>query len=82
MLNIVYTNVASAKAKPLYNLAIENIKAGNRSILIVPEQEAVLAERKIYEMAQDTSLLELGVMNFDRLTEEVFRKCGHLSRTY
>ena len=82
MLNIVYTNVASAKAKPLYNLAIENIKAGNRSILIVPEQEAVLAERKIYEMAQDTSLLELEVMNFDRLTEEVFRKCGHLSRTY
>ena len=82
MLNIIYSTQNDYKSSYMYSLALENIKKGGLSILIVPEQEAVSAERKIYKMSGDTPLLGLEVMNFDKLAETVFRKCGSGSLKY
>ncbi len=82
MLNIVYGIPGTPRSTHIYSLALDNLKAGGTSILIVPEQEAISAERKIYEMSKDTPLLGLEVLNFDKLAETVFRKCGSLSLKY
>lgn len=82
MLNIVYGLPGSPKSSHIYSLALKNLQAGGTSILVVPEQESVSAERKIYNMSGDVPLLGLEVLNFDKLAETVFRKCGFLSYKY
>ena len=82
MLNLIYGIPGSDKSTRLYSLALKNLSECGKSVLVVPEQEAVSAERRIYEAAKEQSLLGLDVMNFDKLCETVFRKCGSLSLKY
>ncbi len=82
MLSIVYGIPGTPKSTHVYSLALNNLKSGGTSILVVPEQESVSAERKIYNMSGDIPLLGLEVLNFDKLAEAVFKKCGFLSYKY
>ncbi len=81
MLRIIYGACDSSKSEYLYSLAIDSISSGS-VFLIVPEQAALSAEKRIYELSEDSSSLGLEVLNFERLAETVFRKCGFLSYNY
>ncbi len=82
MLRLVYGLPGSKKSDYLYSMIIDNLTDGGKSVLVVPEQKALSCERRIYEAASSHSLLGLEVINFDRLCELVFRKCGSLSLNY
>ncbi len=81
MLKIIYGACDSSKSEYLYSLAINALSSGN-AFLVVPEQAALSAEKRIYELAKEKSSLGLEVLNFERLAETVFRKCGFLSYNY
>lgn len=82
MFKIFYGICQKRKSEHIYSLATDNIRHGGSSTLIVPEQEAVAAEERLYEMSKNDTLIELEVMNFDKLCEAVFRLCGSLSLEY
>lgn len=81
MLKIIYGTCDSSKSEYLYSLAIDAL-ASESAFLVVPEQTALGAEKRIYELAKDKYSLGLEVLNFERLAESVFRKCGFLSYNY
>ena len=82
MLSLIYGGFTSARSNYIYTLVSESLKAGNECILVVPEGDAVNAERRMTELTRDFSALGLEVMNFDKLSETVFRKCGSLSLSF
>ncbi|MBQ7821191.1 MAG: exodeoxyribonuclease V subunit gamma [Clostridia bacterium] len=82
MLSIIYGLPGSRKSDHIHSLIIDNLASGGNSVLVVPEQKALTEELRIYEKASSYSLLGLEVINFDKLCETVFRKCGSLSLKY
>lgn len=82
MLHIVYGGFTDAKKNYIFGLAAENLKEGKTSIIVVPESTAVSAERSMVNLCKDISMLELEILNFDKLAETVFRTCGHISAKY
>ncbi len=81
MLKLIYGACDSSKSEYLYSLAIDALSESD-SFLVVPEQMALSAEKRIYELAESRSSLGLEVLNFERLAETVFRKCGFLAYNY
>ena len=82
MLKIIYGLPGSKKSEKIYSLIRENLINNKSCILVVPEQKALTSEKRIYELVSSDSLLFLDVMNFDRLCETVFRKCGSLAQSF
>lgn len=82
MLSLIYGGFTSARSNYIYTLVAESLKAGHECILVVPEGDAVNAERRMAGLTRDFSALGLEVMNFDKLSETVFRKCGFLSLSF
>ncbi len=81
MLQLIFGACDSSKSEYLYSQAIDALSSSD-SFLVVPEQMALTAEKRIYELAESRSSLGLEVLNFERLAETVFRKCGFLAYNY
>ncbi len=79
MLKLVYGPAACGKSTYVYNRIIEDLKNGKKPILIVPEQNVLSAERSITDMSNDVSTIDLEVLSFRRLANQVFRVFGGLS---
>lgn len=79
MLKLVYGPAACGKSTYVYNRIIEDLRAGKKAILIVPEQNVLSAERYITDMSNDVSTIDLEVLSFRRLANQVFRVFGGLS---
>ncbi len=81
MINIVYGPAVSGKSTYIYNLIKEDIKKGNKALLIVPDQFILSAESALSDLSDviDIGGFDTEVLSFRRLPNHVFRKLGGLS---
>ena len=81
MLRLIYGTPRSGKTYKCDTEILSCLKAGKKVTLVVPEQEAVEAENRIYDRAfSDKVPLEyLTVASFRRLANIAFRKHGGIS---
>ena len=82
MLQFITGESGSGKTEYILYKIAEDLRGGKQVILLVPEQQAVEAERKIEEIAADIPTINLEVLNFKRLCNRVFRDYGGLSYSY
>jgi len=79
MITFLYGSAGSGKTHYIFEKLRENSR---NSILIVPEQQTVSAERKALDILPTSSAVDLEVLNFSRLCNSAFRKYGGLSYHY
>ena len=74
----------SGKSSRIYTLIGESLAAGRTVFLIVPEQTAVSAERRlsVYCAEHGIPTVDLEIVSFRRLANRVFREYGGLSYHY
>lgn len=72
----------SGKTEYIMSKIGEMIKEKRHTFLIVPEQQAVIAEREIIKRFGNSSNMYVEVINFKRLCNRVFREVGGLSQSY
>lgn len=83
MLSFILGSPKSGKTGRIVDLIRNDLSEGRRVLLIVPEQEAVSAERRIISSQKSSvSLFNLEVSNFRRLSNIVFRMCGGVCYNY
>lgn len=82
MVNFIFGPAGSGKSERIASQIEEDMKKGKRAFLIVPEQEAVSAERRMVSRLGASAQLDFEVLNFSRLANRVFRKYGGLSYNY
>ena len=82
MIRFIYGNRGSGKTTQIIQHIRKDAEAGIPSILIVPEQEAVQAERLTLSTLPESAQLTVEVLNFSRLYNRVCRECGGLSYSY
>ena len=79
MITFLYGSSGSGKSHYIF----EKLRNDSRnSLIIVPEQQTVSAERQALDRLPPSSALELEVLNFSRLCNSAFRKYGGLSYHY
>ena len=79
MINLVYGPSGSGKSTYIYNQIREDLKNGERPILIVPDQQILSAEREIMDISDGISTVDVEILSFRRLANHVFRNLGGLS---
>ncbi|MBO5204001.1 MAG: PD-(D/E)XK nuclease family protein [Clostridia bacterium] len=82
MIKFLFGNNGSGKTSEILEMLRNDAENGTPSILIVPEQEAVLAERMTLEKLPPSAQLSLEVLNFSRLYNRVCREYGGLCYSY
>ncbi len=82
MLKIIYGDVGAGKSTYMASEIKKDIKNGIRSYLVVPEQQAVICEKKMSEILPPSAPLTFEVSNFTRLANTVFRSLGGLCYNY
>lgn len=82
MIKFIYGEHGSGKTAEILRLLRQDSEEGIPSILIVPEQEAVQAERMTLETLPESAQLTVEVLNFSRLYNRVCRECGGLCYSY
>lgn len=82
MITFLYGTYGSGKTTHILEQIAEDTAKGIHTFLMVPEQEAVLSERKTLERLPPSSQLSLEVLNFSRLYNRVCREYGNLSYRY
>ena len=82
MINFIFGNHGSGKTSKILDMLKEDAIAGVSSLLIVPEQEAVQAERLTLQALPASAQLTLEVLNFSRLYNRVCREYGGLCYSY
>ncbi len=80
MVNYIFGKKGCGKTTLCLDIASKKIKEKQQTFFIVPEQEAVKAERKITDLLGNQSNLYVEVINFRRLCNRVFREAGGLAR--
>jgi len=79
LINFIYGGVGTGKSTHIFKNIIEDLKSGEKPILIVPDQHVLTAEREIADLSNDISTAELEVLGFKRVANYVFRILGGLS---
>ena len=69
-LNIVYGRSGTGKSEYLYNKICENI-GKTKSFLIVPEQSNLSAERRLFNISNIDSLIDIEVLTLSRMAHRV-----------
>ena len=82
MIRIIEGGFYSGLHDVLKNEIKEHVEAGKRVYLIVPEQQAVVAECEFADLLPDAAPLFFEVTNFTRLANTTFRSLGGLSGEY
>ncbi len=82
MIKFIYGLHGSGKTFEIMEMIRKDAQNGVQSILIVPEQESVLAERMTLETLPETAQLTVEVLNFSRLYNRICRECGGLCYSY
>ncbi len=72
----------SGKSEFVYSSIENDIKNGNKVILLVPEQEVLRCERILAERLDGVNSLGLEVVSFRRLCNRIFREYGGLCKNY
>lgn len=79
MIRFLYHAQSTATREKLTTSIREDLAAGQKAILLVPEQETVSTERRMLELLPPAAQLSFEVLNFSRLANRVFRVLGGLS---
>lgn len=82
MITFVYGTFGSGKTHSVIESIKKDVVCGYHTFLIVPEQEAVQAERTTLISLPNSAQLNLEVLNFSRLYNRVCREYGGLSYRY
>ena len=82
MLHFIYGPAGSGKTTVLMKYLESDMKQGKKAFFIVPEQEAVVAERRIVSLFPASEQLNIEVLNFSRLCNRIFRTYGGLSYNF
>lgn len=82
MINFIFGSNGSGKTAEILKLLEADAKNGRQAILIVPEQEAVQAERITLDVLPPYAQLTTEVLNFSRLYNRVCREYGGLCYSY
>lgn len=81
-MRIIMSRAGYGKTSRLLKEIYGNKNQGRCSYLMVPEQFTLQTELFVMEKMQSDALTEVQVMSFERLSEEVLRRCGGLKRPY
>lgn len=76
MLKLICGPSGAGKTEYLTQCIKEDIRAGVRSFLLIPEQQAYISERDLAEKLPKNAGLFFEIVNFSRLAEDVFREYG------
>ncbi len=79
MIKFVCGPSGSGKSTYIYNRIIDDLKNNKKTILIVPDQQVLFAERIIADMTDGNATFSLEILSFSRLANHVFRTLGGLS---
>lgn len=79
MIRFLYGAGTEKARDTLYESIRQDLAAGAKAILLVPEQETVNTERRMLELLPPASQLSFEVLNFSRLANRTFRALGGLS---
>ncbi len=82
MLELICGIAGSGKSTKIEELIAQDVASSRRAYLIVPEQEAVTAERRMADILPPRAALTFEVVNFSRLCNLVFRRYGSLAYHY
>ena len=82
MLRIIYGDLASVAYARIKDEIREHTEKGERIYLIVPEQQAVLAEWELMRELKPSASTTFEVTNFTRLADTVYRRIGGLAGEY
>ncbi len=82
MLRLIYGTSGAGKTEYILSRISEDARAGRRAFFILPEQQAVAAERMLLMRLPPSAQLTVEVLNFSRLCNRVFRECGGLIYNY
>lgn len=82
MIHFIYGRAGSGKTTEICKKAGESVAAGRKVFLIVPEQTALDAEKRMTDLLSGSSSLSLEILNFKRLCNYIFREVGGLSYSY
>lgn len=82
MLQLIYGPPGSGKTQTLLKRLAGDLSAGLSCVLLVPEQQVVLTERKVASLLRGEESLRVEVLSFRRLCNRVFREYGGLCDHY
>ncbi len=81
MLKFIFGRPSSGKTYQVLNMIKALADKGQQSILIVPEQFSFESERAVLKTVGDKASLNVSVMSFSRLCDEVGRSIGGIAGT-
>lgn len=79
MLRLILGRSGTGKSEIAANRAADAARAGRRVLLIVPEQFSFETELRFCDSLTGPASLNLSVLSFTRLSENIFRACGGLA---
>ena len=82
MLNIIEGGLSSIADTELKELIINLTENGRRTLLLVPEQEALSKEKEYAKILPKSAPLTFEVTNFTRLADSIFRRLGGVANEY
>ena len=82
MIRFIYGDHGYGKTKRVLNFIKEDTEKGIHTFLIVPDQEALQAERLTLSELPSSSQLNLEVLGFSRLYNRVCREYGNICYSY
>lgn len=82
MIRFLYGKNTDAKSNAIINAILNDTETGKESILIVPDQMAVSAEKMTLDNLPPSAQLKLEVLGFSRLYNRVCREYGGLCYSY
>lgn len=82
MIRFIYGDHGYGKTDRILNMIKEDTQNGKHVFLIVPDQEALQAERLTLSTLPESSQLELEVLGFSRLYNRVCREYGNICYSY
>ena len=82
MIRFVYGDHGCGKTDYILNMIREDTQNGIHTFLLIPDQEALQAERLTLSALPSSSQLELEVLGFSRLYNRVCREYGNICYSY
>ena len=82
MLKIIEGSTYSEAPELIREAIKKSVSGGTRTMLIVPEQQTVIAEKEMASLLSDDSPILFEVTNFTRFANSVFRTLGGVDKEY
>lgn len=79
MIRFIYGNPGTGKTEEIFKMLEIDAQSKKRSLLIVPEQMTVSAERELLKRLPASAQLNIEVLNYTRLANKLFREHGGIA---